>query len=120
MEYFSMKHDEPTAFGFKLQVDKRVIGYISDTEYFEGLGTSFAGCDCLIINCIKPVHDAYDGHLAVSDVIKLLKEAKPKECIITHLGLKMHRMGASKEAEKITEETGVKTTAAYDGLRVRL
>jgi phosphoribosyl 1,2-cyclic phosphodiesterase len=56
----------------------------------------------------------------VGEVIEIIKEAKPAACIITHLGMKMLRLGASSQAEKIQKATGVKTIAARDGMRHRI
>lgn len=120
IEIIKMKHDEPSSFGFKLHMDGVVLGHISDTDYIEGLGPDFSGCDCLVVNCIKPEADKYQGHLTTKDVIEVLKQAKPKRCIITHMGMKMMRIGPAKEAGFIEEKTGVKTIAAKDGMRVTL
>jgi len=115
-----VKHEEPSAFGFKLIMDGKTIGYTSDTEYMESLGKDFSGCDLLVINCIKPEPDKYTGHLASEEVIMLLREAKPKAAVITHLGIKMLRMGPAEEAERISKESGVKTVAARDGMRIEV
>ncbi len=120
LESFALKHEEPTAFGFKLTVDKHVVGYISDTEYIEGMGIQYAGCDYLIVNCLKPQPDVYDGHLTSDDVIKILKDAKPKHCIITHLGLRMLKVNPTLEAKRIQEASGVHTFVARDGMRIRV
>jgi len=120
IEIIRMKHDESTAFGFRLWMDGVVLGHVSDTDYREELGKLFKGCDCLIVNCIKPEADKYHGHLKVSEVIKIVKAAKPKVCIITHMGMKMLRIGASSQAAKIEKETGVKTIAARDGMRFKV
>jgi phosphoribosyl 1,2-cyclic phosphodiesterase len=53
------------------------------------------------------------------DVAKLMKKAKPKLGIITHMGMAFLRAGPKKEAERISKEGGVKTLAAYDGMRIR-
>ncbi len=116
IEVFQMKHDEPTAFGFKLHMDGKVVGYITDTEYREEFGREFSGCDYLIVNCIKPESDEYHGHLKTGDVIEILKVAKPKNCIMTHLGLKMLKVGPELEAKKIQDASGVRTLAAMDGM----
>lgn len=118
IEIFGMKHDEPSTFGFKLKLDGVVLGYITDTEYLEEHGKKFAGCDVLIISCIKPEHDEYEGHLKTADVISIVKEARPKTCIITHMGIKMLRAGPSLEAERIENGSGVKTLAAKDGMKL--
>ena len=112
-----MKHDEKTAVGFKLNIDQKVLGYITDTEYLESFGKDFSGCDLLIVNCLKPNIDKYHGHLTTIDTIKILKAAKPKQCVITHLGMKMIEI-ADSEAKKIEKETGVKTIAAEDGMKL--
>lgn len=119
IEIFNMEHDESTSFGFKLNMDGKMLGHISDTDYFDGLGDEFSGCDCLVVNCIKPEADKYPGHLKTDDVIKILKKAKPTTCIITHMGMKMLRTGAAAQAKKIEEETGVKTIAAKDGMKFK-
>lgn len=119
IEIIRMKHDESTAFGFRLWMDGVVLGHVSDTDYIEGLEESFKGCDCLVVNCIKPEADKYHGHLKVSEVIKIVKSAKPKVCIITHMGMKMLRLGASSQAARIEKETGVKTIAARDGMKFK-
>jgi ribonuclease BN (tRNA processing enzyme) len=118
MEFVRVKHEEPSAFGFKLFIEGKVIGHITDTEAIESLGRDFQGCDLLIVNCMKPEVDRYSGHLTSGEAIKVLREARPKTCIITHLGMKMLRLGPAKEAERIERESGVKTVAARDGMRV--
>ncbi len=118
IECFRMQHDEPSTFGFKLFIDGKVLGYISDTIYIESLCQDFRGCDLLIVNCIKPEADNYDGHLKTADVIEVLKVAKPKKCVITHLGMKMLKVGPTNEAAKIEKATGVPTIAAKDGMTI--
>src|SRR5512143_2528562 len=76
-----MKHEEPTTFGFILFMDGRSVGYITDTEYIPSLRRDFAGCDVLIVNCIKPKPDGYKGHLQSAEVIEILKQARPKRCV---------------------------------------
>lgn len=115
---YAHRHDEPSAFGFRLAMDGRVLGYVSDTEYLESLGEDFRGCDMLVVNCLKPEEDPYKGHMMTPDVARILKAAKPKACIITHMGLTMLKAGPAKEAEKIEKESGVKTIAARDGMKV--
>ena len=120
IEIIELKHEEPTVFGFRLHLEGKTIGYVSDTEYFEGLGESFGGCDILIINCIKPETDAYGGHLTVKGVIGILEKARPKEAVITHMGMKMLRLGPANVAKEIQEKTNVRTIAAKDGLKLEL
>jgi phosphoribosyl 1,2-cyclic phosphodiesterase len=118
IEPFPMKHNDESTFGFKLRMDGKTVGYISDTEFQTTLGEDFSGCDLLLINCIKPEGDKYDGHLTIADVIEIVKKAKPSVCVITHFGLKMLNAGPAKEAQRIESATGVKTIAAKDGQRI--
>ncbi len=118
MEFLRVRHEEPTAFGFRLFMDGKVFGYITDTEYIESLGKDFSGCDMLVANCMKPEADKYAGHLTSDSLIQVLREAKPKVCVITHMGMKLLRLGPAKEAARIEKESGVKTIAARDGMRL--
>lgn len=117
-EAVGMRHEEPSAFGFRITMDGKVVGHISDTEYFEGLGGSFSGCDALIVNCMKPEQDKYAGHLTSTELISVLREARPQLCLMTHMGIKMLRLGPGKEASRIERESGVRTIAARDGMRL--
>ena len=116
IESIRTKHDEKS-FGFKLWIDGAVIGYTSDTEYYEGIGESYHGCDYLILNCLKPLPDPYHGHMTTLDVIEILKIAKPKLAILSHMGMKMIPV-ADKEAKKVENATGIACIAAKDGQRI--
>lgn len=111
-------HDTFPAFGFILEMDGKRIGYTGDTEYYDGMDKLFDGCDLLILNVIKPFQDEYHGHLTAEDASKLIGRVQPKLAILTHMGMKMQSYPAEKKAKEIEEETGVKTVAATDGLRV--
>lgn len=118
LEIVEVKHDEPTAFGFKLYLEGKVIGYTSDTNWFEELGTRFSGCDLLVANCLKPYSDGIPDHLESSQIVKLLKIAQPKKAVLSHFGVKMLRAGPELEAQKIEYESEVDTIAAKDGMRL--
>jgi len=111
-------HDNFPAFGFILELDGKKIGYTGDTEYYEGISDVFEGCDLLILNVMKPSEDKYTGHLTAEDASKLIGRVQPKLVLLTHMGLKMQRYPAEKKAAEIEEETGVKTVAATDGMRI--
>ncbi|MEM4358950.1 MAG: MBL fold metallo-hydrolase [Candidatus Bilamarchaeaceae archaeon] len=119
MEFVKIKHDEPTAFGFKLKIENITVGYTSDTEFFGALPKLFKNCDYLIINVLKPEFDGIPDHLETAHGIKILKEAKPKAAIISHFGLSMLRAGPENQARIIENATGIRTIAARDGLRIK-
>ncbi|HIH18680.1 TPA: MBL fold metallo-hydrolase [Candidatus Micrarchaeota archaeon] len=114
------KHDDKTGIGFVLEMDGQSLGYTSDTEYFYGISDQYRGCDVLIANNLKAKKDGVPGHLFTSHTIRLFQEAQPKLGIITHLGMRLIRAGAEKEAKKIQKASGVRTIAAKDGMRVDL
>jgi len=116
LEGIKTKHDETSAFGFKLRMDGKVIGYTSDTEFFADLPELWKGCDILIVNNLKPMHDGIPDHLASEDTVKILKVAQPKLAILSHIGMKLIKEGPEFEAERITSESGVHTIAARDGM----
>jgi ribonuclease BN (tRNA processing enzyme) len=115
IEICPTKHDDPTGFGFKLYLDGSVIGCTSDTEFIPEICEAYKGCDYLIINCLKPTSDGIPDHLKTEDVIRIVKIAKPKLAILTHMGMTFIRAGPESEARKIEEATGVRCIAARDG-----
>ncbi|MDD2655239.1 MAG: MBL fold metallo-hydrolase [Candidatus ainarchaeum sp.] len=113
-------HDSIDAFGFKLEMDGKTIGYTSDTEYYKGIEDNYKGCDVLVINVIKPAEDPYEGHMNAHQAKELIKKAKPGLAILSHLGMKMIFGKADMLAKEIWKETKVKTIAARDGMGIRL
>ena len=120
IEITPTRHDTASAVGFKLHLEGKTLGYTGDTEYFDGLGEIFAGCDLLIINNLRPLDNGIPGHLTSDGAIKVLRRAHPNKAIITHLGTEFTPKFARKEVARITRESGVETRAARDGMRVRL
>ncbi|MFH0927830.1 MAG: MBL fold metallo-hydrolase [Candidatus Micrarchaeota archaeon] len=110
-----VKHDDKTGFGFVMEIGGFKIGYTSDTEYLPHVhNKAFAGVDLLIANCLKPFADGIPDHLHSRDVASLLKEANPRACILSHLGMKLIRAGPESEAAKIQSASSIKTIAARD------
>ncbi len=120
LEATPTKHDDNSGIGFKLSSLGKTIGYTSDTDYLPELGKVFSGCDCLILNNLKPAGSPYPGHLDSELSIRVLKEAKPKKAIIQHFGMGMLRAGPEAEAKFIEKESGVETIAAKDGMIVKI
>ncbi|VVB57571.1 Ribonuclease BN [uncultured archaeon] len=111
-----VKHDDKAGFGFVLEMDGVKIGYTSDTEYLPGIhDRAYAGLDVLIANNLKSAADGIPDHLHSGDLIKLLKSAKPKLCILSHMGLGLIQSGPEAEAARIESASGVPTIAGKDG-----
>ncbi len=110
-------HGDPMAVGFNLKIKDFSLSYTSDTEYFEDLHKYHAGADVLIASVIRPRNERLRGHMCTEDFIKLVNEVSPKFAIMTHLGMKIVMNDAKKEARIVEESTGVKTVAAFDGMK---
>ena len=116
-----VKHEDRTGFGFVLQMEGRRIGYTSDTEYYRGMAPAYSGCDVLIANNLKRTGGGVaPGHLDSGQTIKLLRQARPRLAVITHLGMTLIQHGPEKEAALIGRASGVRTIAAEDGMRINV
>jgi len=114
-----VRHEDSSGFGFVLKMDGKRIGYTSDTEYYAGISKHYSNCDLLIANNLKSADDSVPGHLYGSTTARLLSESKPKAAVITHLGRRLIISGPQNEAKRISRLSGVKTTAAKDGMRIK-
>ena len=113
-------HGDPKGIGFFVDTGNIKIGYTSDTQYFDGLQEYHEGADILIASVLRPYDQTIRGHMCTKDFEKLVSQVNPKLAIMTHFGLKMINANPVDEAKKITNETGVKTLAAYDGMNVHV
>lgn len=113
-------HGDPKAVGFNISSPDITISYTSDTEYTTDLYKDHEGADVLIASVIRAGSERIRGHMGVNDFITLIKEVKPKLAIMTHLGMKFIMEYPEKEAQRATKETGVRTVAARDGMRIDL
>lgn len=112
------QHRDPTTVGVKLYTDKFVLGYTSDTVYFEELNKEFKGCDILIINTTKPLGETSNDHFSCDDAVNLIKNVKPRLAILTHFGYKMISVDPIFQAREVQKLTNVQTIAARDGMSI--
>lgn len=113
-------HGDPKTVGFNLKLKDFLLSYTSDTEYFEDLHEYHQGADILIASVIRPRDERLKGHMCTEDFIKLVDEVSPQLALMTHLGMKMVFNNAKKEAKIVSDKTGIKTFAAYDGMKLDL
>ncbi|RLI98128.1 MAG: MBL fold metallo-hydrolase [Candidatus Aenigmatarchaeota archaeon] len=109
-------HSEPDGLGFVFR-GSSTIGFTGDGEYFDSQPGHFKGCDCLLINCLRPRSITWPKHMNSDDARKLIAEANPGMAVLHHFGIRMINR-AGHEAKWIEKETGIKTIAARDGLSV--
>ena len=98
----------------------KVIGFITDTAYFEKLEEEFASANILVIYTVR--HTPKEGvlHLSISDVKKILSKIKPEEVILTHFGMTMLKANPFKVAQELSNELGLKIRACYDGMSIKI
>ncbi len=120
IEITEAQHSDATSFGLKFKFDNKIISYTGDTAYFEGLKKIYKGSDVLILDNTRPANQRIPYHLCTEDTIKILKEAKPKLAVLTHLGMRMIKGNPVAEAQRIEKETGVVCLAAEDGMKVNI
>jgi ribonuclease BN (tRNA processing enzyme) len=67
-----------------------------------------------------PRDNPINFHLNTDEALRIIEEAAPKACILTHFGMRMLNAGPEKEAEFLSQQTGVPTYAAVDGMRLTM
>lgn len=108
-------HGDPYTAGF---VYKNRIGYTADTGLYPGMADEYKDLDILILNVFK-LRKNFWGHLTVEDAITLLKAARPKLAVMTHIGPEIIFFGTEKVRRHIEDATGIKTIVAQKGLWIK-
>ena len=105
-------HTEKFNIGFILE---DFVGYTSDTIFTEHIAEQYKNLDVLILN-ICFFKNPYKGkdlgfgqHMDAYDAVRFLKIAKPKACIMYHLGMSILNYGFEKTRNYIQSNSGVKT-----------
>ncbi len=114
------KHTDPTTVGFKLTNDWGTISYIADTDLTQAVVDAHRGSRLLIMASTRPLYGKIPFHLSTEDSAHIIGEIEPELAILTHFGLKVLREKPKMQSDWITKKTGIKTFAAYDGMRVEL
>jgi phosphoribosyl 1,2-cyclic phosphodiesterase len=111
-------HGDPTGVGFQMRADGINLSYTSDTKYFKELHKYHKDADILIASVLRPGTKSIKGHMCTNNFANLISEIQPKLAIMTHFGFKMLNNDPVKEAKKVMKKTGIKTIAAFDGLKI--
>jgi phosphoribosyl 1,2-cyclic phosphodiesterase len=115
------RHTDPEAVGFRFETQEfGGFAYTSDTEYFEGIGRYYEGVRLLMLCVMRPSGKPWKGHMTSDDAMKIVEEVRPKQVVLTHLGMQMLIRGPEREAKLIEEETDVPTVSAVDGMLITL
>jgi len=122
LQVLKNKHTDPWTYSMKFTYKdknkKIIIGYISDTAYFEELKEFFKETDVLIVNCLRPLNDKHPYHMTAEKTFEIAKEVKPSLLILHHQGYKFKK----REIEhlKFFNKKGIKTIFSYEGLEIDL
>ncbi len=76
----------------------------------------------MILNVVryKPHPSPEVQHLCVADVRELLSALRPEKAVLTHFGMTMIRANPKQVAQKLSKETGIPVTAAWDGFTLEI
>jgi len=114
-------HSDPSSVGFKFNFpDAGMIGYTSDTQLFDELPSFYVGSRLLILCTMRPRNAPWKYHMSTEDAATIVKAVKPEIAIITHFGAKMIFSNPFGEARFIEQQTGVRTIAAVDEMKVKI
>ena len=79
-------HPDP-CYSMRIESNNRVLAYISDTEWDDGLVEAARDADLLI--CESSLYDEYKGvvggHLTAGEAGKIAREANAKKLVLSHL-----------------------------------
>jgi ribonuclease Z len=81
-----MSHGNAQAFGYKLRIANKTIGYTGDTDLCDGLIALANDLDILIIELSNP-YDDVPGHMSLDKLKTLRKQTAPElKIILNHVG----------------------------------
>jgi len=114
-ECFQHKHSTET-YGIKMNLHKKTVSFIVDTEFFESLSEFYRGSDILVLNVVLLESRVGVMHLSLDGAKKIIAEIKPQKAILTHFGMSMIRAKPFFLAEKLSKELNIEVIAANDGM----
>ena len=114
------RHSDPHSVGLTMETSVGTIGYTSDTGYFKGVSEQYSNNRLLIICTVWPRGNPIHIHLNTDDALKIIQQAKPKACILTHFGVRMLNGDPEAEAAYLKNETGIPVVAAKDGMKAHI
>ena len=114
-------HSDPDTVGLIIETpDKQRIAYTSDTEYHPSLAQQYADLDLLILCVMRPQGRPLRHHLDTDTATKIVKEAQPRQALLTHFGMLMLNMDPEKQAHYIQRTTTIPTAAAQDDTKITI
>ena len=106
--------------GIRISLDGETLTYSSDTDYEDGMEKAYMDSKVLILNTLFPLGHHSPTHLCTDDALRIADMVRPELLILNHFGIRMLNEGPATQARIVEERTGVRTLAAYDGMRMGL
>jgi ribonuclease BN (tRNA processing enzyme) len=113
-------HTDPSGVGFKMHTKSGIITYTSDTSLSGEVVESYKGSRVLIMALTTPLGIKLPHHMSPEDAVEILREVQPETALLTHFGLRAVKAGTDSIAKWVEENSGVKTVAAEDGMKVEV
>jgi len=113
-------HSDPTTVGFKIKTKNGIISYISDTELQQKIVDEHRDARILILCVTRPLKSRIKWHICTEDAAEIIGKIKPELAVITHFGMKILEEDPEYQAEWLQKNTGIKTIAAEDGMRIKI
>lgn len=82
VEAYPVRHNRESI-GIRIS-EKKTVAFTGDTAYSKNLVKLAAGADLLVTECSFP-HRTMKGHMNLETLDSVVREAKPKRVILTHL-----------------------------------
>lgn len=120
VEFLETEHRDPTNVGFKLHTSDGVVAYLTDTVVRDSILDQLQGSRVIVLGITRPKGAPIPDHLSTEDAVNVAERYEPDLLALTHLGLKLLRQGPDPEAAFVERETGVRTVAAEDLMRITL
>lgn len=115
---YKTKHtDESLA--IRIESAERSVVYSSDTAFDETLATFANQAGLFVLECTYVKDKTQNKHLELAEAVHLIRRARPKQALLTHLSKAWDAVVFDEELKKI-DPFMTNVTAAYDGLRVEI
>jgi phosphoribosyl 1,2-cyclic phosphodiesterase len=109
--------DRPSVDTFGFVFQRGLLGWITDTRYYEGIEQEHQG-EVMVLHTVIERARAELPHLGLDDAERIIAAARPKLAIITHFGMGVWRLHPWEVAADLAQKTGVAVKAARDGMRL--
>lgn len=113
-------HSDPTTVGFKIKTKKGIISYISDTELQQKIVDEHRDARILILCVTRQLKSRIKWNICTEDAAEIIGKIRPELAVITHFGMKILKENPKYQAEWLQKNTGIKTIAAEDGMKIEV